>query len=50
VDGRPLYAEGRVLTVDEEALRSEARIRAAEVVRRAGLDRARTAVTTTLYE
>jgi 5-methylthioadenosine/S-adenosylhomocysteine deaminase len=50
VDGRRLYADGSVLTVDEPELRVEARARAAEIVRRAGLDRASTPVTTTLYE
>ena len=50
VDGRRLYGDGRVLTIDERELRIEARGRAADVVRRAGLDRATTPVTTTLYE
>ncbi len=50
VDGRPLYRDGRVNTVDEPALREEARERAAAIVRRAGLDRASTPVTTTLYD
>lgn len=50
VDGRPLYRDGRVLTIEEPELRVEARARAAEIVRRAGLDRASTPVTTTLYE
>ena len=50
VDGRPLYRDGRVVTVDEVALHVEARERAADIVRRAGLDRASTPVTTTLYD
>jgi cytosine/adenosine deaminase-related metal-dependent hydrolase len=50
VDGRPLYRDGRVVTVDEPALRIEARERAADIVRRAGLDRAATPVTTKLYD
>jgi cytosine/adenosine deaminase-related metal-dependent hydrolase len=50
VDGRPLYRNGRVLTVDESALRAEARERGAAIVRRAGLDRSSTRVTTTLYD
>jgi len=50
VDGRPVYREGRVLALDEPALRAEARARAADIVRRAGLDRATTPVTTTLYD
>lgn len=50
VDGRPLFREGRVVTVDEPALHAEARERAAAIVRRAGLDRESTPVTTTLYD
>ena len=50
VDGRPLYRDGRVATVDEPALRAEARERGAAIVRRAGLDRSATPVTTTLYD
>ena len=50
VDGRPLYRDGRVVTVDEAALHVEARERAADIVRRAGLDRASIPVTTTLYD
>jgi cytosine/adenosine deaminase-related metal-dependent hydrolase len=37
VDGRPLFGEGRLQTLDEPALRAEARERAADIVRRAGL-------------
>jgi 5-methylthioadenosine/S-adenosylhomocysteine deaminase len=50
VDGVPLYRDGRVKTVDEVAIHAEARERAAAIVRRAGLDRVTTPVTTTLYE
>lgn len=50
VDGRALYRDGRVVTVDETALRAEARGRGADIVLRAGLDRAATPVTTTLYD
>ncbi len=50
VDGRPLFSGGRVTSVDEPALRAEARRRAAAVVRRAGLDRGDVPVTTTLYD
>jgi cytosine/adenosine deaminase-related metal-dependent hydrolase len=51
VDGRPLYRDGRVVTVDEDGLRAEARVRAAEIVRRSGLDRSKTPLTaTTLYD
>ncbi|RDI75526.1 Cytosine deaminase/metal-dependent hydrolase [Gaiella occulta] len=50
VDGQPLYRDGRILTLDEPELRTEARGRGAEIVRRAGLDRSSTPVTTTLYD
>jgi cytosine/adenosine deaminase-related metal-dependent hydrolase len=50
VNGRPLYRDGRVVTVNEAELRAEARARAAAIVRRAGLERSTTPVTTTLYE
>jgi cytosine/adenosine deaminase-related metal-dependent hydrolase len=50
VAGRPLYREGQVLTIAEPELRVEARARAADIVRRAGLDRSSTPVTTTLYD
>lgn len=49
VAGRRLFANGRVETVDEPALRAEARERAAEIVSRAGLD-SHVPVTTTLYD
>jgi cytosine/adenosine deaminase-related metal-dependent hydrolase len=50
VDGRPLFKDGRVVTLDESALHLEARVRAADIVRRAGLEAADVPVTTTLYE
>ena len=49
VDGRCLYRAGSALTVEEPALRDEARGRAAAIVRRAGLADADVPVTTTLY-
>ncbi len=49
VDGRPVYADGRVPGVDEESLRAEARDRSAAVAERAGLLRAGVPTTTTLY-
>lgn len=39
VGGRPLFVDGKVQALDERALRAEARQRAADIVRRAGLDR-----------
>ncbi|MFL9823382.1 amidohydrolase family protein [Rhodoplanes sp. SY1] len=50
VNGRALYANGCVATVDEKALHVEARRRAADVVRRAGLVMGATPVTTTTYD
>ena len=50
VDGQPLYRDGRVVTVDEAALHIEARERAADIVRRAGLDHTSIPSTTTLYD
>ena len=50
VDGRSLYRDGRVVTLEERELRAEARQRGADIVRRAGLDRSSTPVTTTLYD
>ncbi|HKZ72729.1 MAG TPA: amidohydrolase family protein [Steroidobacteraceae bacterium] len=49
VNGQPLYRDGRILTVDEEALRCEARVRCADIQRRAGLMRGNTPLTTSLY-
>lgn len=50
VDGRPLYKDGRVQTIDEADLRVEARRRAAEISARAGLERADVPTKTTLYD
>lgn len=50
VDGRALYRGGRVVTVDETALRAEARRRAADVVKRAGLSHEHTPTVTTTYD
>lgn len=50
VDGRAVFAGGRVVGVDEAALRVEARERAAAIVTRAGLRAADVPVTTTLYD
>lgn len=49
VAGRALYAGGRVMTLDEPALRAEARERALAITRRAGLDQ-EVPVETTLYD
>lgn len=49
VDGRCLY-DGRVETVDEQALHAEARERAAAISKRAGLFDANVPMTTTLYD
>ncbi|MCC7484281.1 MAG: amidohydrolase family protein [Burkholderiales bacterium] len=50
VDGRALYRDGRVQTVDEPALHREARERAAAIVKRAGLSRERTPTVSTTYD
>ena len=50
VDGRPLFKDGRVQTIDEADLRIEARRRAAEISARAGLQRANVPTKTTLYD
>ncbi|MEZ5123406.1 MAG: amidohydrolase family protein [Solirubrobacterales bacterium] len=50
VDGRRLYHDGRVETVDEAALRIEARARGAAIVERSGLHAEDVPVTTSLYE
>ena len=50
VAGRPLFRDGRVSTLEEPSLRAEARARGEDIVRRAGLDRSATPVTTTLYD
>lgn len=49
VAGEQLYVGGKVVRVDESALRSEARERAAHIVRRAGLGKS-VPTTTTLYD
>ncbi len=49
VAGRPLFKDGRVVTIDEATLRAEARQRAAAIVRRAGLDHD-VPVETSLYD
>lgn len=50
VGGRALFAGGRVVTLDEPALYAEARRRAAEIIRRAGLSRGTTPTFTTTYD
>jgi cytosine/adenosine deaminase-related metal-dependent hydrolase len=50
VDGKPLYCGGNVVTVDERALRVEARRRAAAAVKRAGLSMEHTPTVTTIYD
>lgn len=50
VDGRMLHDGQRVLTVDEGALRSEARARAKAIVERAGLAQGRTPEVSTMYD
>ncbi len=50
VDGKALYRDGRVGTLDEPSLRAEARLRAAAVVKRAGLAMSRTPTMTTTYD
>ena len=49
VAGRALFTDGAVVTLDEADLRAEARRRAADIVRRAGLDK-EVPVNTTLYD
>jgi cytosine/adenosine deaminase-related metal-dependent hydrolase len=50
VNGRALYRDGNVQTIDEKSLRAEARERAAAVVKRAGLSMAHTPTLTTTYD
>jgi 5-methylthioadenosine/S-adenosylhomocysteine deaminase len=50
VNGRALFRDGCVITVDEGQLHSEARNRAVDIIRRAGLNHASTPLTTTLYD
>jgi 5-methylthioadenosine/S-adenosylhomocysteine deaminase len=49
VDGHPVFVQGRVVGIDEGALRSEARARAASIVERAGLSAQDVPLSTTLY-
>lgn len=50
VDGVAVYKNNNVQNVDEKSLKQEARRRAAEVVKRAGLDLENVPVTTNLYD
>jgi 5-methylthioadenosine/S-adenosylhomocysteine deaminase len=50
VDGKALFRDGRVQTVDESAIRRKARELAAAAVKRAGLTRDDVPTTTTLYD
>jgi 5-methylthioadenosine/S-adenosylhomocysteine deaminase len=50
VDGRPVYRNGRVQTLDESSIFAEARIRAADIVRRSGLSATDVPKTTSLYQ
>jgi cytosine/adenosine deaminase-related metal-dependent hydrolase len=50
VDGKVLYADGKVQGVDEAHIRRKARELAADAVRRAGLHRDDVETTTTLYD
>lgn len=50
VAGRAVYANNEITAIDEAALRSEARERAAAIIERAGLHEDSVPVTTTLYD
>lgn len=50
VDGRALYADGRVTTLDEAEIFAEARTRAAGIVRRANLESRDAPLSSTLYD
>ena len=50
VDGRALYCDGRVQTIDEPTLYTEARRRAGEIIRRAGLGATAIPKSVSLYE
>jgi 5-methylthioadenosine/S-adenosylhomocysteine deaminase len=50
VDGKALFRDGKVATIDERALHREARERAAAVVRRAGLSLTHTPTVTSTYD
>lgn len=49
VNGQPLYQNGRILTVDEDELRSQACRRCADIVQRAGLASSHISRSTSLY-
>ena len=50
VSGKALYSQGKVHTIDEQALFREARTRALEITERAGLAVASMSTSTTVYE
>ena len=50
VDGRALYRDGKVQTLDEKSLHKEARERAAAIIKRAGLSVDRTPTVSTVYD
>lgn len=50
VDGKAVFKNNRVQNVDEKELKIEARRRAAEIVKRAGLDEEDIPITTNLYD
>ena len=50
VDGKVLFDDNKITTVDETALLKEAAVRAKAIVARSGLVRGKTPVTTTLYD
>jgi cytosine/adenosine deaminase-related metal-dependent hydrolase len=50
VNGKALYSQGKVRSIDERALFHEARRRALEITRRAGLAATSTPASTTVYE
>jgi len=50
VDGRALYRDGKVQTLDEKTLHEEARERAAAIVKRAGLSLDRTPTVSKVYD
>ena len=50
VDGRALYRDGKVQTLDEKSLHQEARERAAAIVKRAGLAQGRTPTVSNVYD
>ena len=50
VDGRALFCDGQVVSVDEKSVRTEARRRAAAIVERAGLDVRHTPAVSTTYD